>query len=218
MESSRLTYPKALSDKLDVDYHQKLIVKFQIKDQQGGEFLRVQQAFLRFINKKSNKEVIYLAEATGGVNALYKVEVVRENMPCQPCLTSCILQGFDDQCEWFPSSIRCLWTVVDCWWCSLTELIHLEIGRSNSIEFPWERCGRQGSSRPLSTEKRNHPSIPWRRETPTCGCLVGLQCFDSITSVGSFGLGKETTLEIEWETLSSLISGWNSASISPVYH
>lgn len=77
VESSRLTYPKALSEKLDVDYHQKLIVKFQVKDQQGGEFLRVQQAFLRFINKKSNKEVIYLAEATDGVNALYKVEVVR---------------------------------------------------------------------------------------------------------------------------------------------
>jgi hypothetical protein len=53
-----------------------LIIKFEIKDKQTEEFLRAQQAFLRFTNKKSNKEVIYLAEATGGVNAQYKVEVV----------------------------------------------------------------------------------------------------------------------------------------------
>ena len=80
MQSPRLTYPKALSDKLDLDYHQKLTVKFQVKDQQGGEFLRVQQAFVRLTNKKSNKEVIYLAEATGGDNALYKAEVVRNSV------------------------------------------------------------------------------------------------------------------------------------------
>ena len=73
---SRLNYPNTLSDKLELDYHQKLIVKFQVKDKQTDEYLRVQQAFLRFTNKKSNKEVIYLAEATGGVNSQYKVEVV----------------------------------------------------------------------------------------------------------------------------------------------
>jgi hypothetical protein len=59
-----------------LDYHQKLTVKFQIKDKQADELLRAQQAFLRFTNKKTNKEVIYLAEATGGANAQYKVEVV----------------------------------------------------------------------------------------------------------------------------------------------
>ena len=68
---------------MEVDNHQKLTVKFQIKDQQTGEFGRAQQAFLRFSNKKSNKEVIYLAEATGGVNAQYKVEVVRAHFHIQ---------------------------------------------------------------------------------------------------------------------------------------
>jgi oligosaccharyltransferase complex subunit delta (ribophorin II) len=72
----RLTHPNVLSDKLELDYHQKLILKFQIKDKQNDEYLRVQQAFLRFTNKKSNKEIIYLAEATGGANSQYKVEVV----------------------------------------------------------------------------------------------------------------------------------------------
>ena len=75
--SFRLTYPNALSEKLEVDYHQKLTVKFQIKDKQNDEFIRVQQAFLRFTNKKNNKEVIYLAKATGGVNSQYKADVVR---------------------------------------------------------------------------------------------------------------------------------------------
>lgn len=71
----KLNYPNALSEKLEADYHQKLTVKFQIKDKQNDEFIRVQQAFLRFTNKKNNKEVIYLAEATGGVNSQYKADV-----------------------------------------------------------------------------------------------------------------------------------------------
>ncbi len=78
MNFLRLNYPNILSDKLEIDYHQKLIIKFQLKDKQTEEFLRAQQAFLRLTNKKSNKEVIYLAEATGGVNSQYKVEVVCE--------------------------------------------------------------------------------------------------------------------------------------------
>ncbi|CAF0791471.1 unnamed protein product [Adineta steineri] len=71
----KLTYPNVQSEKLELDYHQKLVLKFQIKDKRTGEFIRVQQAFLRFTNKKSNKEIIYLAEATDGSNSQYKVEV-----------------------------------------------------------------------------------------------------------------------------------------------
>jgi len=71
----KLNYPNAQSEKLELDYHQKLAVKFQIKDKQNNEYLRVQQAFLRFTNKKSNKEIIYLAEVTGGANSQYKVEI-----------------------------------------------------------------------------------------------------------------------------------------------
>lgn len=72
----RLNYPNALSGNLELDAHQKLIVKFQVKDKQTEEFVRVQQAFVRFTNKKSNKEVIYLAEASSGANPQYKAEVV----------------------------------------------------------------------------------------------------------------------------------------------
>lgn len=82
----RLTYPNVLSEKLEVDYHQKLIVKFQIKEKQSEELLHAQQAFLRLTNKKSNKEVIYLAEATGGVNAQYKAEVVGEKQKRIRCM------------------------------------------------------------------------------------------------------------------------------------
>jgi oligosaccharyltransferase complex subunit delta (ribophorin II) len=71
----KLTYPNVQSDKLELDYHQKLVFKFQIKDKQSDEFIRVQQAFLRFTNQKSNKEIVYLAEATAGANSQYKVEV-----------------------------------------------------------------------------------------------------------------------------------------------
>ena len=74
--SHRLTLPNVQSEKLELDYHQKLTLKFQIKDKQSNEYLRVQQAFLRFTNKKSKKEIIYLAEASTGANSQYKVEVV----------------------------------------------------------------------------------------------------------------------------------------------
>lgn len=72
----RLTHPNVLSDKLNLDYHQKLTLKFQVKNKQNDEFLQVQQSFLRFTNKKSNKEIIYLAEPITGANSQYKVEVV----------------------------------------------------------------------------------------------------------------------------------------------
>ncbi|CAF2113081.1 unnamed protein product [Rotaria magnacalcarata] len=71
----KLSYPNGQTDKLELDYHQKLTIKFQIKDKQSDEFVRVQQAFLRFTNKKSNKEIIYLAEPSDGANSQYKVEM-----------------------------------------------------------------------------------------------------------------------------------------------
>lgn len=76
LDRFRLTHPNAQSSKLELDYHQKLTMKFQVKDKQSSEYLRVQQAFLRFTNKKSKKEIIYLGEAATGANAQYKVEVV----------------------------------------------------------------------------------------------------------------------------------------------
>lgn len=74
----KLNFPNVLSDKFELDYHQKVSLKFQVKDKQTEELIRVQQAFLRFTNKKSNKEIIYLAEPTAGANPTYKAEVVRK--------------------------------------------------------------------------------------------------------------------------------------------
>lgn len=93
-EFHRVTHPNVLGEKLDVDYHQKLSIKFQIKDKQNNEFFRVQQAFLRWTNKKSNKEVIYLAEASTDVNAQYKVDVVRKDSPRATTSLFIILQDF----------------------------------------------------------------------------------------------------------------------------
>jgi hypothetical protein len=110
-----LNHPSALSDKLELDYHQKLALKFQIKDKRTGEFIRVQQAFLRFTNKKSRKEVIYLAEAATGANAQYKVEVVRlQGLFFFISLLSTDCLGLDQQRQRFPPSIGRLRTCLDC--------------------------------------------------------------------------------------------------------
>ncbi|CAF0853507.1 unnamed protein product [Adineta ricciae] len=74
-KTHKLTYPNALSEKLDLHPHQKLIIKFQVKDKRTGEYVRTQQAFVRFTNKKSKKEIIYLAEAASGATAQYKAEI-----------------------------------------------------------------------------------------------------------------------------------------------
>ncbi|CAF0952393.1 unnamed protein product [Adineta ricciae] len=74
-KTHKLTYPNALSEKLDLHSHQKLIIKFQVKDKRTGEYVRTQQAFIRFTNKKSKKEIIYLAEAVSGATAQYKAEM-----------------------------------------------------------------------------------------------------------------------------------------------
>lgn len=74
-KSHKLNYPNVFTEKLELDYHQKFSVKFQVKDKQLDETVRVQQAFLRFTNKKSNKEIIYLAEPTTDGNFVYKADV-----------------------------------------------------------------------------------------------------------------------------------------------
>ncbi|CAF1271621.1 unnamed protein product, partial [Didymodactylos carnosus] len=73
VKTNKLSYPTTLTDKMEIDYHQKVIVKFQIKDKQTNEYIRTQQCFLRFTNKQSQKEIVYLAEV--GANSQYKAEV-----------------------------------------------------------------------------------------------------------------------------------------------
>jgi len=59
--------------KLDADQQSKFAVKFGVKDQNKGTLVEAHQAFLRFTEVASGREIIYLAEAA--TTKIYTVEI-----------------------------------------------------------------------------------------------------------------------------------------------
>ncbi|KAH8316693.1 hypothetical protein KR067_013529, partial [Drosophila pandora] len=57
-----VTYPGKLSEVLSADSTQKLLLKAVLVEESNGKPLTVHQAFVRLYNKKTDKEIIYVAE------------------------------------------------------------------------------------------------------------------------------------------------------------
>ncbi|XP_017094287.2 dolichyl-diphosphooligosaccharide--protein glycosyltransferase subunit 2 [Drosophila bipectinata] len=57
-----VTYPGKLSEVLSADSTQKLLLKAVLVEESNGKPLTVHQAFVRLFNKKTDKEIIYVAE------------------------------------------------------------------------------------------------------------------------------------------------------------
>lgn len=57
----KVVFPSKLGRVLEVDSQQKLVAKFSLKDKASGKPLEVHQAFLRFHNKDSDQEIIFIA-------------------------------------------------------------------------------------------------------------------------------------------------------------
>lgn len=56
-----------MNTKLDADQHSKLYVKFAVKDKlKPSSPLEPQQTFLRFTHVKSGREIVFLAQTSGG--------------------------------------------------------------------------------------------------------------------------------------------------------
>lgn len=71
----RVVFPTKLGRVLEVDSQQKLVARFSLKDKASGKMLQVHQAFLRFHNKATNQEIIFVAEPDSN-NAGYKFDLV----------------------------------------------------------------------------------------------------------------------------------------------
>ena len=63
----------AKAKNLEADQQSKFTVMFEVKDQTKNNLIEAHQAFLKFTDAKSGKEIIYLAEAS--LNKAYTVEV-----------------------------------------------------------------------------------------------------------------------------------------------
>ena len=56
------TFPNKFSQTFDADYHQKLLMKFQVKDSRLDKLIQVHQAFVRFENVATGREVVFVSE------------------------------------------------------------------------------------------------------------------------------------------------------------
>ena len=71
----RLQYPKKATEVLEADFHQKLIMKFNIKDSQSGQLVGAHQTFVKLTNQETKQEIIFIAEADTSLNN--KFDLVR---------------------------------------------------------------------------------------------------------------------------------------------
>lgn len=71
----RVVFPTKLGRVLEVDSQQKLVARFSLKDKATGKGLQVHQAFLRFQNKATNQEIIFIADADTTVGG-YRFDLV----------------------------------------------------------------------------------------------------------------------------------------------
>ena len=69
----RIQFPGALKSELEADFHQKIIMKFTLKELSGAP-TTVHQAFIRLTHKASGREIFFVAQAEDNV---YKFSLVR---------------------------------------------------------------------------------------------------------------------------------------------
>ncbi|RWS01104.1 dolichyl-diphosphooligosaccharide--protein glycosyltransferase subunit 2-like protein [Dinothrombium tinctorium] len=77
--SSKLTelkYPSSITQVLEADYQQKLILKFVLRDKIAGDTMTAHQAFVLFVNEESKQEIVFVAEPdTSKPEIVYKFDL-----------------------------------------------------------------------------------------------------------------------------------------------
>lgn len=69
----KVVFPNKLDGVLEADTHQKVVIKFQLRDTTTKELLTVHQAFVRLTHKESHQEIFFVAEPD--VNDVYKFDL-----------------------------------------------------------------------------------------------------------------------------------------------
>lgn len=68
------THPAKFSTPLDADYHQNVVIKFNLADKSGAT-LQAHQTFVRVVNAKSKQEVTFTAESDGSDGYKFTLDV-----------------------------------------------------------------------------------------------------------------------------------------------
>lgn len=61
--TTKLQHPNKAANALEADYHQKILMKFQLKDKSSGQLMTAHQAFVRLTNLNTKQEIIFVTEA-----------------------------------------------------------------------------------------------------------------------------------------------------------
>lgn len=69
-----MKYPETLSEMLVADQHQRVILKFVVRDTSSGRPTEVHQAFVKITHMDSKREIIFVAETDS--NDVYKFDMV----------------------------------------------------------------------------------------------------------------------------------------------
>ena len=69
-----LTYPKSHQKVFDIDYQQKLLIQFSLKDATSSEFMRPHQVFIQLLNSETDQEIIYVIETESSNGNVYKFD------------------------------------------------------------------------------------------------------------------------------------------------
>lgn len=70
----RLEYPKELKETLSIDTLQRLMIKFSLKDIDHNTLTKVQQAFVKLLNRETKKEATFVCLSDSNHN--YKLNMV----------------------------------------------------------------------------------------------------------------------------------------------
>lgn len=67
-KTTKVEFNKQLSTSLEADYHQKLIMKFTLKDKIAGDSMNAHQVFVQLENQNTKQQIVFVAEPdTSGV-------------------------------------------------------------------------------------------------------------------------------------------------------
>jgi len=74
LEKHPLTYPNVHRNVLEVDYQQRLLIQFTLKDIIANVAMKPHQVFIQLLNAETSQEIIYVIETENSFSDVYKFE------------------------------------------------------------------------------------------------------------------------------------------------
>ncbi|KAK3583197.1 hypothetical protein CHS0354_025714 [Potamilus streckersoni] len=74
-KTTRMQYPKKAANLVEADSHQKIVMKFQLKDKNTGQLITAHQAFVKFTNLKTKEEIIFISEPDSSLTNTFDLDV-----------------------------------------------------------------------------------------------------------------------------------------------